>query len=235
MVAHGYLVGGTVNGRWVDAKTIAPRLRGGERYRVAGGGRVLATATGNKPSVTEDVCPDTWRVRLRPSPAGGTVAVGGGWNLVPRPVRPLDPRSAVYRAAVREQVARGGVRDPRVNVTGAWRVDLEGDGVDEVVVSAVRGDLSRGIHVDAGDYSLVMVRKVVGGTVRTVLLESEFHPRASDERILNRYDVAGILDADGDGTMEIVVHGRYYEGDWATVHRLRGATGQKLATAGCGV
>ncbi|MDQ2800657.1 MAG: hypothetical protein M3Y13_13595, partial [Armatimonadota bacterium] len=33
-VQSGMLFGGTINGRWVDAEHLAPRLKGGERYRL---------------------------------------------------------------------------------------------------------------------------------------------------------------------------------------------------------
>ena len=232
----GYLLGGMAGGRWIDGETMGRRLRGGERYRVYGGGRLVGEATGRRPAATEaEICPETYRVRLSPERAGGEVAVGGAWNAVPRPVARLDPRAAVYREAVRAIVARHGIARPEVRITGLLRTDLDGDGRDEVIVSALRGRTDTGIHVEAGDYSLLFVRTVVNERVRTVMLAEEYHPRESNEQIINEHTVAAVLDVDGDGTMEVVARGRYYEGDWGTVFRVRGTEKTELSSAGCGV
>jgi len=235
-VRSGYLLGGTVNGAWRDGPAVARLLRGGERYRVYGRAALLGESAGRRPKATEaDLCPQTFHVELSPARAGGEVAVGGTGNALPRPVTRLDPAAPVYREAVRQILVRRGITRPAVRVTGAYRVDLEGDGRDEVIVSAMRGDMSRGISVAAGDYSLLFVRTVINGAVRTVMLADEVHPRASNEHIINEHTVAGILDVDGDGGYEIVTHSRYYEGDWATIHRVRNGRKQEIATAGCGV
>lgn len=234
-VKEGYLLGGSVDGRWMDAKTFRGNLRGRDRYRVYGASGLLGPATGTRPKEMEEICPETYSVAFSPRRSSAEIAVGGAWNALPRAVERLDPRGATYREAVRQVLIANGIARPEVRVTGAWRVDLEGDGVNEVVVSATRGDLRRGIHVEAGDYSTVFVRKVVNGTVRTVPLQAEYFPVDADTLMLTEYSVAGILDLDGDGTMEIVMRGRYYEGSSTTVYRLRGTRKQELATAGCGV
>jgi hypothetical protein len=231
----GYLLGGMADGRWIDGEAMGRRLRGAARYRVYGGGRLLGQATGSRPAVMEEICPETYRVELSPERAGAEVAVGGAWNAAPRPVARLDPRAAVYREAVRAIVARHGIARPEVRITGLLRADLDGDGRDEVIVSATRGRLDAGIHVDAGDYSVLFVRTVVNEQVRTVMLAEEYHPRESNEQIINEHTVAAVLDVDGDGTMEIVARGRYYEGDWGTVFRVRGTEKTELSSAGCGV
>jgi hypothetical protein len=231
----GYLLGGTVNGAWRPGEQVARLLRGRERYRVYGGGRLLGESAGTRPKSIEEPCPDTYTVELSPARPGGAVAVGGAGNALPRPVARLDPAAPAYVEAVRRILVRNGIRNPAVRVTGVTRVDLEGDGADEVIVSAHRGRTDRGIRVEAGEYSLLFVRRVVAGAVRTVMLEEEYHPKASDEQILNRYSLAAVLDLDGDGVYEIVTRGQYYEGDWATVYRLSGLRKQELAGAGCGV
>jgi hypothetical protein len=119
-------------------------------------------------------------------------------------------------------------------VTGAVRVDLDGDGTEEVIVSAHRQTADGAFHVGAGDYGIVFVRKLVAGTVRTLMVEEEYHPRARGETTPNQFTIAGAYDLDGDGAMEMVIRGRYYEGEWSTLYRLAGTTVRKLVSAGCG-
>lgn len=232
----GYLLGGTVNGTWRDGAAVARLLRGGERYRVYGRAGLVGESAGRRPKVAEaDICAETFRVELSPSRTGGQVAIGGTGNALPRPVTRLDPAGPVYREAVRQILVRRGIARPVVRVTGAYRADLEGDGRDEVIVTAMRGDMSRGISVEAGDYSLLFVRTVINGQVRTVMLADAVHPKSSNEQIINEHTVAGVLDVDGDGRYEIMTYSRYYEGDWATLHRVRNGRHQEVASAGCGV
>lgn len=234
-VRSGYLLGGTVDGRWVKADAMARRVRGGERYRVWSAGAAAGQATGARATSIGTPCEETTEVKLTPEVEHGDVAVAGTWNARPRPVTPLATTSAVYQAAVRDLLVRHGIARPEVRITRVLRADLDGDGRDEVLVSALRGSTTAGIHVDAGDYALLMVRTVVSGVVRTVMLEEEYHPRTSDQQILNRYEIAGIYDLDGDGRMEVLMHGAYYEGDWTTIYGFRDGAKRELAGAGCGV
>ena len=43
-----------------------------------------------------------------------------------------------------------------------------------------------------------------------------------------------VLDLNGDGVMEIVVSGRYYEGDWIAAYKAEGNEITKIFSAGCG-
>jgi len=80
----------------------------------------------------------------------------------------------------------------------------------------------------------VFVRKLVGGVVRTLMLEQEYHPRAKGETTTNEYTIAGAWDLDGDARFEIAIRASYYEGGWMTLYRIRGTTAQNLVSAGCG-
>jgi hypothetical protein len=139
-----------------------------------------------------------------------------------------------YAAAVRQLLVQHGIRNPVARVTGAVRVDLDGDGTQEVIVSAFRSTGNGSFTVGAGDYSMVFVRKLVRGVVRTIMLEQEYHPVAKGETTTNEYTIAGAWDLDGDGGSEIVLRASYYEGGWTTIYRIRGATAQNLVSAGCG-
>lgn len=230
---RGYLLGARVNGAWREGQHIAARVGAGQRFRVFGPGGLLGEATGWRPQANEDVCQESFQVELSPAWEAGEVAVGGTWNLLPRPVTRL--RAAAYEGAVRQILLQHGIRNPVVHVTAAIRADLDGDGTDEVVIAAGRSNEELGWVAKAGDYSIVFARKLVAGTVRTIMIEQEYHPLTRPDAVPDEFTLAGAWDLDGDGQMEIMVRGRYYEGDWTTLYRLRGTTAQKLVSVGCGV
>ena len=229
----GWLLGVVVDGTWRDAEHNTRLVRGGERFRVFAGGRLLGMSTGARPASFEEPCPETFGVKLAPEREGGDVGVVGTWNVRPRPVTRGDPNLPVYREVVRQILLRHGIRNPVARITGVTRADLDGDGTEEAIVSATRfsGEVH---HVGAGDYSMLFVRKLVGGAPRTIMLDEEYHPRASETEILNTYTLGGVYDLDGDGVYEIVGRGEYYEGAWSTVFQIRGAAARQLASAGCG-
>lgn len=234
-VKGGWVLGAPVNGTWRDGQAIARRVRAGRRYRVFGATAELGTSTGTRAESLDVPCPETFGVELSPERAGGEIAIDAGWNVIPRRVIRLSQAAADgYRGAVRQILLRHGIRNPDARVTGAVRVDLDGDGTEEVIVSAHRQTADGTFHVGAGDYGIVFVRKLVAGTVRTMGIEEEYHPRARGETTPNQFTIAGAYDLDGDGAMEMLIRGRYYEGEWSTLYRLSGTTARKLVSAGCG-
>ncbi len=234
-VRGGYLLGARVNGAWRDGQGVARQVRAGRRYRVFGPAAELGVATGTRAESMDEPCPETFGVELSPARGAGEIAVDAAWNVIPRRVTRLS-RSAAdgYRDAVREILARHGIRNAVPRVSGAVRVDLDGDGTEEVIVSAHRQTGNGSFTVGSGDYSVVFVRKLVGGTVRTLMLEEEYHPRARPETTPNDFTIVGAYDLDGDGASEVVTRSRYYEGGSTTVHRIRTLAAQKLVSAGCG-
>ncbi len=121
------------------------------------------------------------------------------------------------------------------------RVDLEGDGTEEVLINATRvqrwesGSISA--SSDAGDYSVVLLRKLIRGRVETIVIDEEYHPKAGrqeDEGPPNEYTLNSVLDLNGDGRMEIIVRGGYYEGDWKTAYSIQGRKAVALFGCGCG-
>jgi hypothetical protein len=237
----GYLLGGSLDGHWLKPEAEAPLVSGGEKYRLYTLTGEVGAGVGSKPAKgDEGPCADTWYVTLTPFPAGrgSLVAVGGAWNAMPRPVKITSTEQQVYETAAAEILRSKGIANPTVNLTQVLRVDLDGDGVEEVLVSAsnYRKSAAGGMRPNtrAGDYSLVFLRKKVQGKVVTSIIAGEYYPQAKEFNAPGEQRIIGVLDLNGDGVLEIVLSGRYYEGDWVEAYRVDGTKIIKLFSMGCG-
>lgn len=235
----GYLLGGTVQKgkkrEFIEATKMTKTLGARAPYQIYSATKLLGRGVGDKPKSQDAPCEDTLFVSV--SPNKGTqseFAIAGGWNALPRVPRIEKGDQPIYRNAVARVLKSHGIKRPHVVITQQWRVDLEGDGQSEVLISATdkRGD-ANSISADtrAGQYSLVMMRKIVRGKVQTMLLHSEFYPQAKKFNAPTFFRIAAVLDVDGDGTMEIITRGKYYEGDWTMILN---AHGEQVLSSGCG-
>ncbi len=235
----GYLIGGSRSGKWIADKEVAKTLTGAETYRVFGSSSQLGQSAGSKSRTNEEPCIETHRINLQKN-FNGQAAVSANWNPLPRRVRAQDTNQKIYRDEVARILKKGGINQPKVIITQLWRVDLEGDGVEEVLLSASnysgQQDWPRkiGSYSSAGDYSIAVLRKVVNGKVRTIQLGAEIYPKTKEFNAPSAFTFAGVYDLNGDGKMEVVVRGTYYEGDWTSVYEVRGASAKEVLTVGCG-
>ena len=243
-LSENCIVGGTSGGKWVEADVLSPLIKGNERYRLYTLTKQVGEVAGQKPESYGEPCEDTKTMKLTPEPQEA-IAVGGDWNALPRVPRVVGTNDPVYRQVVAGFLRRKGFVRPKINITQIIRIDLDGDGTEEVIVSAnhLAGGLrspERGMafHAEPGDYSLVFVRKLIRGRVQDIVLAEEYYPKKTSEPWgpPNQNDVAAVLDLNGDGRMEIILHGAYYEGSWSTVFRLDANNKfENVFGCGCGV
>lgn len=233
----GCLLGGKLGERWLNPKEMAELLRGGETYRLYTLTRFIGTATGSKPRKEERGMPDfVVQMTPLPVPQKEIIAIGGQWNALPRVPRLANPDQEIYKEAVAELLKKKGLKNPKIKITQVIRIDLDGDGVEEVLITAdtYADKLYRHLQ-KKGSYSLVLLRKVIHGKVENLVIEEDYFPANLGGGVPMRFWVGAVLDVDGDGVMEIVLHAMYYEGGGTSVHRVEGNKVKKVLVSGWGV
>ena len=233
-------------GQWVQAKEgESTPFTPGETYTLVelDGSSSSARATALRDQ--EEFC-GTPQVDFSPSfpepTTGGVddldpIAVHGVGDVQPRRATLLDTGTAVYRDAAREVLAGLGIHDDEPELAQVVRADLSGDGTDEVLVVAERLADPATAQGEPGDYSVLFLRQVVDGEVRTTVLDHFYKEPAEEPSIyILVHRISGIVDLNGDGVLEVVTEEQYYEGSSTAVRALQpDGTLTEVIVAGCGV
>jgi hypothetical protein len=150
--------------------------------------------------------------------------------------RLAGPDQEINRKAVADFLKKKGMKNPQVKINQVMRLDLDGDGVEEVLVIADTYGEKLYRHVQkTGNYSLVLLRKVIHGKVENLVIEEDYFPANLKYGVPMRFRVGAVLDVDGDGAMEIVLHAMYYEGGGTSVFKIEGDKVTRVLVAGWGV
>ncbi len=218
----GYFFGASANGKWIKAGRATKSVGNNTTYQVFGLTKQVGQITGGKPKSVDELCPDTLTVPLSSKPKDGVIGLAAPWNALPRKPVIADTTQPVYVQAVRDFLKSRGIADPKVRIKRILRVDLEGDGEDEVLIEATNYFTERDeVPVDApkrGSYSIVILRRVTAGKVRTQVVAGEVYPKPDESVPPNVYKITAVLDLNGDGKLEVIVHSFYYEGGQTTIY-----------------
>lgn len=228
------LLGGTENGEWLSPETVVPHL--GERalYQIYGAGGTTGTARGKRP-VMHQICQE-YQVETDSYPLGGqAVGVTGTWNVVPRLAQEIPYDNPTYVDALNGWLRTQNITEPTVEISQILRVDIEGDGTEEVLINGSHFTEPSGHSVMFGDYSLVVMRKVVGNSVVTLPLVADYYY----EEVENQFPLTytGLLTADlnNDGILEVLVGIERWEGAGVIVYEVEGTNIREIFRNVCGL
>lgn len=242
----GGLIGGTKDGKWIGAASLGPKMNGDETYKWYKLDGSTIDLVGNKPE-TDVPCEDFWYISFKDrnpddrSSEDNGVAIGTGadWNPMPRVPAEMtkSAAAAAYSRVVAGILRTKGLPKAKPQNIRAWRIDLEGDGVEEVLLEAGTWPKLITPSARAGDYSMLVLRQIIRGKVRDTLLAGEFVKKRVEFGAPSRYTLSAVADLNGDGRMEFVVYGEYYEGGGSQAWELVGnkALEIKELQAACGV
>lgn len=231
----GFLLGGSQNGVWLSADMTAPYVLDGEEYRLFNSTEYLGIGIGSKAGTIENgPCTRNYTVELDPKPDYVPVLeIAGSWDVLPRTTTRLAP-AEVYKDAIQELLIQQGIANPEVEIINILRVDLEGDGVDEVLINAVHM-VSGGLlpPVTAGDYSLIVLRKIINGEVVTIPLVLDTYLESKELAYPTIHTIGGVYDLNGDGRLDIFVKGSRWEGQSVSIFDIEGETARLTLSTGC--
>ena len=155
--------------------------------------------------------------------------------------QPRRPQMQSLNLETYQRVAAGLLRSKGLNIqrarlTQLMRIDLNGDGVEEVLIAArSRPDYGHTPEEKEGDYSLLAIRYLDRGVVRTRILDYNISKRNLTFSAPGYFEVMSCVDINGDGQMEIVGANGYYEGNGFEVWKFDGKTTKSVMFAGWGV
>lgn len=189
-----------------------------------------------------DECADYYPVLIDPPAKGILIGTNADWRPDVRKPQILWDRTdggawqnKTYQGIVAGFLRKQGLRNPNVRILEALKVDLEGDGTDEVILSAAYYKSRRDpFQVSIGDYHLVLLRKIVDGKVRDLMIRGDFKViRESDGSVVDNR-IYAVLDLNGDGRLEVIVHSFYPEARYSEVYEIEGADIRTVMWTGCG-
>lgn len=198
---------------WIMAEEAgALPVLGGEDYQVARIGLQAVTTGGPQTLVCEPLnnigieIDNPELLGEWPGPYG--VAISAPWVLQQHLFQTIAD-DGTYAGFASALLSTRGLNVPTPVIKQLLRTDLEGDGVNEVIV--VAEDVTPGLLMEQGDYSIAFLRKVVDGQVQTAVLGATVVTDA-ESPFGASFSVGAVADLNGDGRMEIVLNSAYFEG-----------------------
>ena len=233
------VLGGAVSGRITDASSLISRLRHKQEYTLSRIGRTgpeVWAIGAPQPVSGEEECTGVYEQELSLDPrdpgalqtalSGNTQMVTG---RVPEHVQELPLKGSAHEAEIRHVLVQRGFPYRPVKLTQLIKTDLDGDGLDDVVINATDTDRETARR---GEYSVLLIKPGDGGAA--VPLSAEITEEGGDfPSLLWENTVVSLTDLDGNGTMELIVYGSFYYGDGWQVFDFRGGKAEVVLTCGC--
>ncbi len=164
------------------------------------------------------------------------IAISADWNIYPRCYRSQSTDQKSYNDLVKNLMIKEGLKNPDTALKQVIKVDLDGDGTEEVLITADNTIDDKFEQVMKGDNAIVIFRKLVNGKVVDQVVEKDI--RLKNEEVVSLYRllfrIETFSDLDGDGIMEVIIKSWYYEGEGWFVYKLIDNRLELVASNGSG-
>jgi len=233
-----FVVGGILDGEWASAKALVDKVDV-VNYNVY-------SLSGKQSEVTGDAIIESFEPGegiYIPFDEGekfkDVLYISDSKSTYYREVNELSIHNETYLSIVKGILSEKHI-ESEPTVKNIIKFDMEGDGVDEVLIAASNVDFSKGIAGEKNEYSFVILRKIVNNEVKTYYLAEAFYTEDPDMEngkfaLAYDYNILGILDLNGDGILEIILNGNYYEGEWCEVFEFMDNSPYNVLTNGVGL
>lgn len=233
--SNSFVLGGVREGQWLSPQEASQGALDLSTYIFYDLQQPQAEARGKAPLARKAApCFGSYTIELDIQPDSFSwVGVSAPWQAAPRPVETVPALTPPQSAALEALLAQNGTTQAVYQQINAYQVDLEGDGSLETILTATALE-EESLHMVAPEeYSLAAIlRPQSDGSVAAGLLIADFY--TSEELTFpSAYAISAILDLNGDGKMEIVVHGRHWEGNLLIVYEIDGSEARRVLDTCC--
>jgi hypothetical protein len=232
--------------KWLNSQQSA-KLISGDTFKFFSHTGAMGNFKAGKTESLGVPCEETFSVALNPGHKSKAFEIGvsASWNPRPRAITVLPNTSLAYVKIASEFLAKKGLKNTLVKLTSVIKTDFDNDLTDEVFIvgrhfqGSSGGDYFPPAGGKTGDYSFILLRKIVAGQVQTISLGDDMilkddNIEADNRHLPEFYDIAGILDLTGDGKLEMVMYSAYYEGYSFEIMEWDGKKFVSKASSGCG-
>ena len=231
------LLGGSKSGDWIDVLAIEPQIKGGEVYRIYSMFDCIGRGIGGSVELSEPCGSETIHINAPVELTSEYIAIGGNWSALPRVPKVQSNYADVYRNIVSEVLAENQLPDAPVRIVKNYRIDLEGDGVEEVFLKAEYLP-ELGFYCKKGTYSFILYRRIIDGKVENRILAGNFYKEDTVEfgdECPCSHNISLFADLNGDGLIEVILGYSYYEGFGYHVYEFKGRQPKKVLENGMGL
>lgn len=236
------LIGGAENGKWITAEKTDTQLKDKTEFKIINfNGVKQGVFVGTK--ADRGICENA-RITFAELEAEdndeqklylGTFA---DWDPLPRIPTKIPLSNKSNQKIVADFLKTKRIVKTKIKITQAFQISINGDGTKEVIIVANYYKRGMGELQSVGDYSFVLLRKVVNGKWQNILIDGEFFTskliQSGEYGPPNIREISPLADLNGDGKIEIILKSYYYEGNWKAVYELSKNKLTKVLEVECG-